>query len=751
MSRLLPTALVLCSGLFLATCTEDNAALVTESAPLFKDPLAKKNIKQVKCDAQVVNRTGLTLPKELLGRLSDPVAQTIFGGNDCPTTLKAMIAKLKKTPGECDMNSLRTMLITETGQLAQKTGPFRTVTVIDCGKDGNTQPSILFSTDPGNLGDTFLEVIGRDQSAGVFNYYDMTNQKINYFGHSQMFVTQPPASTGFNAPRRCGGCHTGGGLVMKELAAPWLHWEGDTTSPGSQQTIDKAKEVLGRKSDGIELESIVRNANDFWNESRVGVLKDNTKPMPSAFDSIAGNIQLNPTQKLLEPLFCATEVNIDSANSSGKPAKQAGGASFGPLGGPIVPSELGFGSINFDAKKYDKVIKQLGQSVAGIPDAKDTHFALTFISQGAADFDYLNKLKAGGILDDEFVKDVLAVDFTRAISTDRCELLLLVPNIDKPADRTIANIKIRLIDELKKRDPRSEQQQELLSNLLLDGGHQDKVQAFEKACQDRIQAEEEAMIKDYVTAIEAGRDQHAENRAVFEFASTLARLPGITPFSTRLHPQTCKITNAFVPTTEAVNRDEACAGRCSVFEDGAKCQCDEECLKRKDCCPGAIGFEAECLIPVCNPDICQTDNKPKSKKGCVSASLKESQKTDQTCVEKICAQDAFCCQSSFDGSCVAAVESVCKFKCPSTDPDPDPQPRGRRLKDDCLKICKKTNPCGKGCIKGTCSKEKLVETQTCDKDGNLPPESKFNKPTGPVPFPPPILPQPVIEPAILPQ
>src|SRR5262245_54855683 len=145
MSRFLPRALFLCSGLLLSTCTQDNDAWVSDSHALFKDPLDKKNVKAQKCDTQFVDRTGVQFPKQL-GRLGDPVAQTIFGGNDCPTTLKGIIAKLKKTPGNCDMSSLRTMLVTETGQLEQRNDGFRTVTVIDCGNGNNKQASVLFST-----------------------------------------------------------------------------------------------------------------------------------------------------------------------------------------------------------------------------------------------------------------------------------------------------------------------------------------------------------------------------------------------------------------------------------------------------------------------------------------------------------------------------------------------------------------------------------------------------------------------------
>ncbi|MEN8197013.1 MAG: hypothetical protein ABFS30_10945, partial [Pseudomonadota bacterium] len=51
---------------------------------------------------------------------------------------------------------------------------------------------------------------------------------INFFGTSADMLE----GKGTGDTRRCAACHVGGGLIMKELDAPWLHWEGDTTTPG---------------------------------------------------------------------------------------------------------------------------------------------------------------------------------------------------------------------------------------------------------------------------------------------------------------------------------------------------------------------------------------------------------------------------------------------------------------------------------------------------------------------------------------
>lgn len=741
----------LLAGALLASCstTPNTAENGTPTTPVpsgkadFTDPLQEPGGAS-KCEAN--NRTGTDIDGAIFGHLDDPIAKLLADdASSCPTTLQGILDELKVAveagKSDCNLDSLRTMIVTESHQIldrdVQTSGGFRTVTAIDCGED---RGNILFSSD-GSFGDGFLEIMALDETAGVFNYYDRLDQngKLSYFGHSQMFVANPPENGSGRTNRKCGACHSGGGLVMKELAAPWLHWEGDTTTKGAAALISANAERLGNPSNGIEMESITRNGNRIWNETRIEFLKDNTESLPKAFDSIlTGNQELNPTQKLLEPLFCVTEVNLDNASSQGRLARQGevdqtGGVTFAPLGGPVLP--IGFGSLNFSADNYDTVLDtgNYGVFSGNTRIARDTHFALPFITRGEADVDFIQKLQQAGIVDNEFVDDVLAVDLTRAISTDRCELLRKVPNL-APENRTANEIRAAFINSLKDGGAVEQDQtpaQELLNNFLNpDDNHQQKSQAFTQACQGRLtaandvanairaatpnterfelqavwkqilvdaglltQADEapkteneavaialrDGLVEDYMLVIEAGRDA-ARKREVFEFPMTMQQKPGQTPFATRLHPTTCEITTEFVALSEKIDRATSCVGRCEVIDDTAECQCDSQCIERGDCCEGDQGFEAQCLIGECQPDICEVDQAPKPKKGCKSPEFEADLEGGQTCVEKICAADPFCCESSFDNACVNRVNDTCGFECPNggggpiIEPGPIPAP-----------------------------------------------------------------------------
>ncbi len=91
-----------------------------------------------------------------------------------------------------------------------------------------------------------VELIGFDRKKNAFNYYTIENGEWSFFGDSVDMI-QPGAAEKL----RCAQCHTGGGLIMKELNLPWVHWEGETSTPGATELVDKfvsLRERLGISS-----------------------------------------------------------------------------------------------------------------------------------------------------------------------------------------------------------------------------------------------------------------------------------------------------------------------------------------------------------------------------------------------------------------------------------------------------------------------------------------------------------------------
>ena len=150
-----------------------------------------------------------------------------------------------------------------------------------------------------------VEIISFDETAGVFNFYDSVDGKIGFFGSSKDLLRGPDGEV-----RRCAKCHVGGGLVMKEQASPWLHWENKdgVDTPGAQELF-ATHDDLGERVRGPAIDVLVDEGNKAWNATRLAHL--------SGGDMVS-------TKALLEPLFCTLEFTIATGAPSARwPAASA--------------------------------------------------------------------------------------------------------------------------------------------------------------------------------------------------------------------------------------------------------------------------------------------------------------------------------------------------------------------------------------------------------------------------------------------
>jgi hypothetical protein len=284
--------------------------------------------------------------------LGDAVAKLVFADGQCEKGFEDTVAALKDS-GKCDNH--RSMGVSEIAQrIGAKPPVYRTVTALDCelgqNADGDTLIGgvwfSLFAEPDAGPGDfDSAEVIAFDPVNGIFNYYDTSAREIQFFGDSFQFIqdTRPAEQAAGSSTARCAGCHRGGGLIMKELPAPWMHWEPDFASPGHDELIRANEESMGNPSDGVDLETgIVRPNNRTWNASRISKV-------------VAGLGTTTDTKLLLRPLFCAEDINLAENFSES--------ISAGPLGsGVIVDRKIGgFGSVSITQKDYDAAKKKFRQ------------------------------------------------------------------------------------------------------------------------------------------------------------------------------------------------------------------------------------------------------------------------------------------------------------------------------------------------------------------------------------------------------
>jgi hypothetical protein len=539
--------------------------------------------------------------RKVAGRLNDPFANfALKVGEDCPTSFAEIMDKLRANDTEdCpdEESGIQTRVVTETAQAVGEPTNYRLVTSRRCG--GRSTHELLFSLFGVSAGASSLpagvEIIAFDKTQGVFNYYETDGREVTFFGNSNDMLKGSSGNT-----RRCAACHTGGGLVMKELDTPWVHWEGHMDTPGAADLVN-AHADLGSKATGSEFEGVVKAGNRAWNEARLASVREN--------DSL---------KETLRPLFCTVEVNMDNGADFESPVEGGpGGSEMSrvPFDSLLDPHIKGFGSISVDFADYDAAIKANGQRVQGIPGAIDTVFDYVFIERSHADNDYVDKLEAAGLVDDEFIKDVLMVDFTRPVFSDeRCDLLEFAPVLAS-ADQTVENIKEGFLQNLGN-PAAGTPAAELKNNLLTDGGSDTFVDAFTTACTDLGSATFMGNALQ-ITSLNRGI---AGNLRVFEFPQTMPTDNLTVAAGSRLSPVDCSVITDFVAVqTEVENTTEP-----------------PEPDPVENACAHNICEEGDKLDPSCGAD---------------------------TCVAQICEADAFCCNNSWDNLCVDQVKSVCNQDC----------------------------------------------------------------------------------------
>jgi hypothetical protein len=353
--------------------------------------------------------------------LRDPIAQFVLRAQgDCPDTFtEAAAALAKRDTAACDpAGAVQTAVISETSQVLGKPDRFRAIANRSCG--GHPEHGVLMSIANlrGNATETGddAEFMAFDETLGMFAFYTLQGGQWTFHGNSHDLVAPDTGS-------RCAACHIDGGMIMKELDTPWLHWEGDSDTPGAAALIDRIDD-LGARQTGADLEQTVLAANAEWTAIWVKDL-----------------LLENDLERVLAPLFCTKEFNLGTAG------KAAGdGVRFVPAEA-LVDDTFDAGAfglqINVSPEAYAAAIAETNQRVqvggAALvgPDGKpvvDTHFKLAFVQRARSDQQFVDRLVQIGVIDREFALDVLAVDFTRPVfSEDRCALLEFVPSVPKLA------------------------------------------------------------------------------------------------------------------------------------------------------------------------------------------------------------------------------------------------------------------------------------------------------------------------------
>ena len=488
-------ALTALMGLALTACEEDSFETGDEA-----------NITSSVCTVKD-QRTGKTMTPAALAELNDPIAKKVFATGTCPKTFEEVMGKLRETDAKSckgERAGIKTRLISERSQQLGVPDAYRAVVSRAC--DGRGEHELLFSlfgigfdgTEPPSELPEDVEIIAFDRERGVFSYYTVESGKWTHFGNSKDYI-EPDAGKKL----RCASCHTSGGLIMKELNQPWVHWEGKMETPGTTALVDQFP-AFGTKATGYNLEPTIKKGNAAWNTAKIAHLTSNRKPAD-----------------VLRPLFCSVQVNIQTTGSNKLPTAVPTDFLFDPSLGrkdtlPITAADYTALLVSNNQRMTDDG----GNSLVGKDGAElvDNVFRFAFPERSGEDVDYVSQLITAGIIDADFVKDVLMVDFTRPVFSDaRCELLSFAPT----TATTPATFRSGFVSKLEAKKPAAgTPAAALLANLkdTADSSKHDSAMAtFVSSCKARPKKD---LLKDVFTIASARRNRVRE-RPIMEFAESL--------------------------------------------------------------------------------------------------------------------------------------------------------------------------------------------------------------------------------------
>jgi hypothetical protein len=344
----------------------------------------------------------------------------------------------------------------------------------------------------------FVELIAWDRTKRLYNFWELIGPDWHYRGDSSdvldnvaklnigaaepAFTFTRRSPTDQHPVLRCSGCHTLGGPIMKELEAPhndW--WRKERKLQLGPFKLRPGTEAANPAHVAATLFDEKKEATDAANLSEQ--VKKGIKRLIAARIGEPGGPGL---KALLRSLFTTMEMNLVSdAVPFAERLKQQGSVELAQvffLDARLAPGKQ---PIAVPAKLFREALMEVGSRFAPgeTPGLQESHHAFLVPARSYIDNQVIDALLRQGVLDDELVTAVLAIDFTTPVfSRDRAGLIRYVPDRAKKAD----DLRRQLIAALEKAPAADKAASELLTNLTdpkrTAAFHREKAEAYLTAC-----------------------------------------------------------------------------------------------------------------------------------------------------------------------------------------------------------------------------------------------------------------------------
>lgn len=373
------------------------------------------------------------IPVAEVSAFGDPFTRNLLLAGNVPMTLTQLNGAIAQLTGE-HARPLRKLYAIAEGAAFQQTQPrlpLNARLVFTWQKDTATDPDFLLSTtaepdDPQAL----LQLIGWSELQGVYHFFERLGSTWVWAGSSLDALR--PASRG----RGPFDSHINGGLVMKELKFPWVHWHSQSRSIDREllfpsQALD-ANPLFATLEGAQVLEAVVQRGIRRWARRRI------------QNDLQAG--RLANLRWYARQLLWTTSVNLASSETLARELPEVeelvlpeaflldvdGFATVAAALGDDV-SLLPSSALNVSSLAYRSALQQLHLHVEAQPGGPsvpgDTDFAFVVPERAFEDTVVLDQLIAHEVLSPRLALCLLMVDFCNPVfSPDRAALLELVPD-----------------------------------------------------------------------------------------------------------------------------------------------------------------------------------------------------------------------------------------------------------------------------------------------------------------------------------
>lgn len=396
---------------------EDERRAMAERAPLEPGRLYRDVVTSDPADPGRV-----VMPEEQLAGLDDAMAVTFFRAGLFPLTLAEVMAGLDEMGLVPEVKSY---LIGEAGQFPdapEAVRDFRFAIVRGPGSDAD----LMISTSASDASEqAFLQVAAWDEVAGVFNFYSRIDQAWVWSGDS--YTALEPLTRGL----ACFDSHVNGSVVMKELKAPWQHWQSMSATMvlAADDPIRRGPWFASPPLTGAEdLELVVRAAVARWTSARL--------------ERLTASGVIEHPDRLLRQLIEGTTVNLASSGTEFRRLRP-GDTLTPPLGFwlnndvllDVLEIPANFEPPTMSGDRYRERVEHYGFRLeeGDFIEPGDNFFAFMVPEAALEDTEVIDQMIRRGILSARFVACVLMVDFPNPVfSTRRAALMRHCPRIPQP-------------------------------------------------------------------------------------------------------------------------------------------------------------------------------------------------------------------------------------------------------------------------------------------------------------------------------